>query len=860
MTYHEIPNPHVKTLSWPVRQPNMNNLKDPPEDLIRESSDSSANDSKRKRDTSSSSAGITIIDAENTTDSNNFVAGSTNNPHELLANTYGLELYPPLPISVTSRSQSAHENNGSIPANNGATDPRNVSCSTMSSGDDHDGTNLDIGMRPTKRPSFGNEGLDPDTISYLDNAASELDDNNPPSAANANGSGTINSFRSGFDDTFRGQESAANHQSEFGSLGIEMGGADAGAGGTRVFVEANSNLVRNGGAQLNNTMQSTQLGNGRRDVELAAVPRAAVPRASVPRASVPRAPVTTTAILSADQQWDRSARTVFANLEAELTENNCSAYNTATNGNNDCAKQSKCKPISHGNAFANLEAELLAKHFPLSTSEELDSKPRAVSSLKAHNVYSNLEAKISHQNSSEGNNSEFTDMKPPAVQQRESTRMDTEPMQIESTRSPDGSGGVEHAASASVPNNESIQNESIEKHSARSALSACGITHEAIEQSRSVFANLEQELLRHEEEEHRRARAPIEYLTSSIGFSAMRRYSLSSQSSVTLDGIFERNNSSNRLNEMARVEEEPMDDSNDDRGEEYEVIANIEIINEDGGMNMEPPLHPQPPPPQPQPPQLEQAPAPDPLPLGLGSQRSRDIIASIEEDILRRQQEESTAEVNFNRMFRNNHIVIGPYSANLHPTALGTQTPNVMLNMMMMQQYRQLVQSQTGHNNLIDQISNMAMDSADDASLNSVASCVSYDGKSTNIFSIPCQTREQSMAVQMLNEAVNDLVNAPVMTILRKFPMLTRFVQTDDDSGDIQLHYAVRVGNAKAIRRILRVDPSCAMIRNFLGYCPLHIAAQIGNFSAVQLLCSLVPASAEVQVSLRCVFFFFPRH
>ena len=32
-------------------------------------------------------------------------------------------------------------------------------------------------------------------------------------------------------------------------------------------------------------------------------------------------------------------------------------------------------------------------------------------------------------------------------------------------------------------------------------------------------------------------------------------------------------------------------------------------------------------------------------------------------------------------------------------------------------------------------------------------------------------------------------------------------------------------------------------------YCPLHFATHIGNFAAVQLLCSMVPASAEVQVS-----------
>ncbi|KAL3779445.1 hypothetical protein HJC23_012722 [Cyclotella cryptica] len=52
---------------------------------------------------------------------------------------------------------------------------------------------------------------------------------------------------------------------------------------------------------------------------------------------------------------------------------------------------------------------------------------------------------------------------------------------------------------------------------------------------------------------------------------------------------------------------------------------------------------------------------------------------------------------------------------------------------------------------------------------------------------------------------------------------------------------------------MLRVDPSCALIRNAEGYCPLHTAAQIGNFAAVQLLCAMVPASAEVQCEEGCI-------
>ena len=50
--------------------------------------------------------------------------------------------------------------------------------------------------------------------------------------------------------------------------------------------------------------------------------------------------------------------------------------------------------------------------------------------------------------------------------------------------------------------------------------------------------------------------------------------------------------------------------------------------------------------------------------------------------------------------------------------------------------------------------------------------------------------------------------------ILRQYPAVTRLIRAYNGTGNVQLHYAVSNGNAKAIRRIVRADPGCALIRN----------------------------------------------
>eukprot|EP00804_Cyclotella_cryptica_P013129 CCRYP_019639-RB/>CCRYP_019639-RB protein AED:0.00 eAED:0.00 QI:435/1/1/1/1/1/3/1953/869 len=375
----------------------------------------------------------------------------------------------------------------------------------------------------------------------------------------------------------------------------------------------------------------------------------------------------------------------------------------------------------------------------------------------------------------------------------------------------------------------------------------------ALAYSRSVFAHLEEELTR-QEEEAQRAQVSEELSPSSFAHKTST-FSLYPGSRRQPSSSSNFNSMYNSYHGTSDVAEYGGTMNGASSGSPFEgqvgshgIVANMEVL-----AGQRPP----PPPPAQLPRgighQNRDTETPSP---GLGGQRSREIIASIEADILRQQEEEDRSEVNANHGMSNNSIqmVLGPYSSNyLSRSTLGArrgQNPNLMLSMITLQQHRQHVQSHSTRTNLVNQVSNMAVEPIDDDSVNSIESCLSYDGKITNINGIHCQTQEQLTAWQRLDDAVNDLISAPVMPILREYPMLTRFVSADNDSGDIQLHHAVTNGNSKAIRRMLRVDPSCALIRNAEGYCPLHTAAQIGNFAAVQLLCAMVPASAEVQVSL----------
>jgi len=89
----------------------------------------------------------------------------------------------------------------------------------------------------------------------------------------------------------------------------------------------------------------------------------------------------------------------------------------------------------------------------------------------------------------------------------------------------------------------------------------------------------------------------------------------------------------------------------------------------------------------------------------------------------------------------------------------------------------------------------------------SVNSCASHDGKCTNVHATRARTPEQELACHGLNAAICDVYGAPVGGILRRYPAVTRLIRADDGTGNVQLHYAVRNGNVKAIRRIVRADP-----------------------------------------------------
>jgi len=146
-----------------------------------------------------------------------------------------------------------------------------------------------------------------------------------------------------------------------------------------------------------------------------------------------------------------------------------------------------------------------------------------------------------------------------------------------------------------------------------------------------------------------------------------------------------------------------------------------------------------------------------------------------------------------------------------------------VLSVRLIQQQQHLQQGMSQHSNgnrsLTNQISNMAihpyrLERDEDSVATSINSCASYEKKCTNIFATRALSHIQELGCIELNIAICDLYGAPVGKILRKYPGVTRVVRAEDETGNVQLHYAVRHGNVKAIRRIVRSDPGCAMIRN----------------------------------------------
>ena len=154
---------------------------------------------------------------------------------------------------------------------------------------------------------------------------------------------------------------------------------------------------------------------------------------------------------------------------------------------------------------------------------------------------------------------------------------------------------------------------------------------------------------------------------------------------------------------------------------------------------------------------------------------SREVIASMETDIAQlEEEEESNMQQESYYGLPNHHMVLGPYGSSVRSNSLQRRHP-----------------PEAARYSLADQICNLAItdDHDENASVKSIDSSISYDGKTTNIFALGAQTHEQEFACHELHDAISDLYGAPVGRVLKEFPMVTRFIRSDDDSGNIQLHY-----------------------------------------------------------------------
>jgi hypothetical protein len=622
--------------------------------------------------------------------------------------------------------------------------------------------------RPTKRPSFGFGDfgfesfavMDPNAMVFVDNASansypmlhsnnsaegSRIDeksemrsprtnltpiDQQSPLLAATNGvaAGGSNSITAQFSNMFHKADSP-DIQNKHGAFELSQ------TRGMCAILERNRHISNTEVQFTNHTVPLRHIDNEHLEMKPAAVERNKI--SSRHMGDPHSVPAT---------HLDANARSVFAKLEAELESSEIfPPARQEERSMFDYRPSSSAAKSRH--VFASLEAELMQKNNVLFSNESLGGNtPRNASNGQPQNVFADLEVELTQQDRFAQDYESFN-VKSAAAFRRNSASMDAE--SIESLEEVNDHLDAKPAA---VPYFSSRENSTQNENTKLEAASNEAASNEtdsneklrAFEYSRSVFATLEDELMRNENEleEYQHALAPMQFLTSS--FRPAARGSISSTSTLTQNGT-----SLLRLNELDHVEEEPVNEIQNDA-----AIDDLEILNQQIVMNHNAPLNPPLPLPVEQPSNA----------LGLGGARSREIIASIEQDILRRQQEESRAEANINMGMIRHQMVIGPYSAHFYSSSSSA----LRMGQSLMQQHQQHLQSHAIRTNIVNQASLMTIDPIDDASVNSIASCISYDGKTSNVFSIPCQTHEQDMACQMLNRAVNDLINAPVMPILKE--------------------------------------------------------------------------------------------